>query len=209
MNEDTRLDDTQAIREEARAILDHGLYDYADRSNIAFDWDWLLDPLERANRWFQDLLSQAPAGTATVISIVLVVVLFGLLGHIIYSFIRASRLRQEPVELTIDDKPLAAEELVDKANDLAGQGNYVDASRALYEASLTLLEDKRRGRVRRGLTGNEYLRTFKAPWVVENLRVFVYLINWKWYRARAFDANDYAQCAQAFENIRTRLQETP
>jgi hypothetical protein len=57
------------------------------------------------------------------------------------------------------------------------------------------------------LTNNEYLRTFRTPWVVESLRVFVDLINGKWYRDRTFDENDYLRCRGAYDSLHARLNQ--
>jgi hypothetical protein len=110
-------------------------------------------------------------------------------------------------EAEIDDLPSDVRVLLERSNTLAESGNYVDASRLLYRASLLRLEEQRGGFLRRGLTNLEYLRTFRSAWVLENLRVFVDLINWKWYRDSNFDAADYRRCRDAYERLDARLRE--
>ena len=68
--------------------------------------------------------------------------------------------------------------------------------------------EEARGRVRVGLTINEYVQTFHSAWVVANLRVFAGLITWKWYGNGHFDESDYRRCRKAFEAIESKLEET-
>lgn len=203
--------EARTIRETAESILAQPEYQEREMRRIGIDLEWLWEPL----REFWDKVTDAleatvgalPAELEYAVYALLVVILIGLIAHIAYTIRKAVR-RPDQGPIVIDrDAPAPAHVLKSKALQLAEDGNYVDASRLLHEAALTMLEEKRHGRVRRGLTTNEYLGTFHADWVVENLRVFADLINWKWYRARSFDAEDYARCRQAFETIESRLAE--
>jgi len=203
--------DAAAIREKAAEVLSSDLYDFGDRYRLELGLWKYIEPIVRpildAIRYLIELLAGLPSGASNVLVVLLVIVLVALIAHLSWSIYKSvQRPTRAPVEL-VEEEPLGVDELVRRSRELAQAGNYVDASRALYEAALTMLEEKRRGRVRRGLTTNEYLRTFRSDWVVENLRVFVDLINWKWYRARSFDEGDYEQCVAAFDELRTRLAE--
>lgn len=203
----------ERIDSAAQEVLADEMYQYADLERIHFRWDWLLEPIRAAwdalTDFLDRIMANAPEGTQTALYIVLSLILLAILAHGLYVIWRAV---QPPPRITLEADvkeaaPAGPGEWVERANALADAGNYVDASRSLYEAALMMLEEKRRGHVRRGLTTTEYLRTFQAPWVREHLRTFVDLINWKWYRARSFDADDYAQCRAAYETIAARLRE--
>lgn len=115
--------------------------------------------------------------------------------------------RQEADEVELEDLPTDVEALLQRSDEVAQNGNYVDASRMLYRAALVRLEEQRGGFYRRGLTNTEYIRTFRMPWVIENLQVFADLIDWKWYRARRFDAEDYRRCRDAYNRLDAHLRE--
>ncbi len=73
-----------------------------------------------------------------------------------------------------------------------------------------MLEAKRGGRLRQGLTNSEYLATFRTATIREHLRVFVDLINWKWYRDNSFEQGDFGRCREAFvalENSLVRMEQ--
>ncbi len=198
----------EAIRETARQVLLRDAYQHDEsgwfRLDLSWLWEWLSLPFEA----MENMLEAMPPWVAWTIIGLLVLAVIVLLGHIIYSFYMAMRVREDFsfVEENIRQDPT---ELIGSAERLAREGNFVDASRCLYRAALVLLENRREGRVRVGLTNREYLGTFQSGWVIENLKVFVELIDWKWYRDRSFDAQDYQRCRNAFQAIRTRLETAP
>jgi len=204
--------DAGQIKEAIAEVLKSSAYDLDMSSRYRIDltwlWDflrWLFKPLVR----FLDMLSNLSPVAYWVVIIGLITVAVALTAHIVYTVfaaIKNPRYAHEALDLdTVQDPAL----LKSEAERCAAQGDYVGASRMLFRAALLMLEAKRGGHLLTGLTNTEYLRTFRSEWVVENLRVFVNLINWKWYRDKSFDADDYAQCRRAFSAIETRLaQET-
>lgn len=202
--------DATTIRQTMEEILSQSVYEEQTMRRFGIDWSWLTDPLWEIWEAFTDTLNSMvgglPAELEYAVYALLLAVLVGLVIHITYT-IRKAVQPPDIGPIVIDERGYApAHELEARAKLLAEEGNYVDASRTLLDAALSLLEEKRHGRVRKGLTTSEYLNTFTSDWVVENLKVFTDLINWKWYRARTFDAADYAQCRQAYETIETRLE---
>ncbi len=131
--------------------------------------------------------------------------LFAILAHIIYTFYRAMAAPPALPPVQHHEQPRLSD-LEERAFELAAGGNYVDASRMLYRAALLLLEHRRGSRLRVGLTNREYLGTFQVSWVIENLQVFVDLIDWKWYRDRSFDRADFESCREAFAVLEQRLE---
>ncbi len=202
----------ETIREAAARITSGELYDLEGASRylsvVSRVIQWLLEWVRLFFDWLDTFLGDSPPWVTYAVIGVLSAVLVALLGKAVYTAYRSLRgVEQAPLEYEIAPRP-DPDALVQRAGELASQGNYVDASRTLYRASLILLEERRGGRIMTGLTNSEYLRTFHTPWVIENLKVFADLINWKWYRDKSFDADDYAQCHTAFEAIHRYLQET-
>jgi len=199
--------DPEAIRAATRDILANGRYYIEQRERFRVDLSWFLEKVEDFFEFLFPALGSMGLPVTWIVVAVLVAVLIALIAHILYSFYTAIRTSApESFELTrivrVDPAELEAE-----AVQLAAQGNFVDASRALYQAALAMLEERRDGRVMSGLTNTEYLGTFQTAWVKESLKVFVDLINWKWYRDRLFEEADYRQCQQAYGRLRARLQQ--
>ena len=204
----------EEIAQTADRVLEGSAYTLDETGRYQFRiLEWIGDRIRDFLRWLDELLglgeffSSLSVGMVQFIIGVCVAALIAILvynGYVLY------KLRRMPLESFATLKPartVTAAELVVEAQRLSTTGNYVDASRRLFLASLILLEEKRGGRVRQGLTNSEYLRSFHSDWVRDNLRVFVDLINWKWYRAQTFEAGDFHRCRSAFETIAARLDE--
>ena len=202
---------TDEIRDTMDEILAQPIYEELEMRRFGFDFSWFFDPIfdlfEKWMKALQSMIGGLPAELEYAVYALLIAVSVGLIIHIVYTIRKAVQPPDIGPIIIDEGGPAPAHVLEARSRALAEEGNYVDASRTLLVAAFALLEETRHGRVRRGLTTSEYLNTFTADWVVENLRVFVDLINWKWYRARSFDASDYAQCRQAYDAIETRLNE--
>ena len=193
------------VRAVAAAVLRQPLYDFRNDTRYVFDFSWLREIFARFFDAIGDFMGALPPATANVIVFLMIAVLVGIFWYNILWFRNALRRSDAPIAVEVDPPP-RPDALVADAERRAQEGDYVRASRLLYQAALALLEEKRGGRVRRGLTTTEYLHTFTSDWVVDNLRVFVNLINWKWYREAAFDPEDYASCRRAYRELELRLR---
>ena len=197
----------ETIKQTARQILLGDSYQHEESGRFRLDLSWLGEwlslPFEALGNMFEGMSPQL----AWVLVIVMVLPVVALLGHIVYSFYVAMRVRED-FYFSEQEESLDPSALIDDAQCLAREGNFVDASRRLFRAALIMLENRREGRIREGLTNREYLETFQSGWVVENLKTFVDLIDWKWYRDRSFSADDYQRCRKAFRKIRARLEAT-
>ncbi len=205
----------ESIQSALREVLAQPHYDLERRTQLAFDLSAYLEPLAKfiESVWdyltglLDSVLGVGEVG-ANLIFWALIAILVALLAKMVYTLVHATG-RQQGRTVTLDDAPPAtADELQAQASVLARQGNFVDASRTLFRAALVLLEERRGGRLRKGLTNREYIRTFSKPWVIEHLNTFVWLIDNKWYRDNAFDAGDYEKCGQALQSLRDRLEES-
>ncbi|MBI4559743.1 MAG: hypothetical protein HY706_19305 [Candidatus Hydrogenedentes bacterium] len=195
------------IKQATQQVLSQRMYQLDDTRYYRFDLSWLRELIVRLLRpVFQAIGVASPSVFWTIVG-VLMVVLIALLVHMVYSFYIALRPRA-PAVVTLETTPTPdSATLAAEAQALADVGNYADACRRLFYAALAELEAKRKGRFMSGLTNTEYLHTFRTPWVLENLKTIVDLLNLKWYRDMTFEVNDYAQCAAAFERLENRLQQ--
>ncbi len=197
----------EEIKSALESVIAQGPYD-VDRSwRVAPSFQWLRSFIEWISDIFSPVLGGASYTVTVLLFVVLTAILFALLAHILWSFYAGIRVR-EVVAYRLEEIPQAdPKQLEAEAEELAAAGNYVDASRALYLAALVMLEAEREGHIMVALTNSEYLDTFKTPWVIENLRTFVSLINWKWYRDRTFNERDYQRCKTAYDTLRVGLEQ--
>jgi hypothetical protein len=197
--------DPEQIKATVQEVLAKGPYRLDPENYWALDLSWLFDLFRRLIELFAVPLSHAPFPVAMAISAALVIALIVLVSHIVYSFYAALKVPPaHRLEMDKDRLP-NPDALETQAERLAAERNFVDATRTLFRAALVRLEVKRGGRLMSALTNSEYLRTFRTPWVVESLRVFVDLINGKWYRDRTFDEGDYLRCRGAYDSLHARL----
>ncbi len=218
-NAPTGLPTVDEIRDTVRTVLSGEAYDLDPKTTsttnpIAEAIAWLQEKIER----LLDLISFEPnlapgsgvisEGPLRVLAAVALLALVAVLAHLLWRVYRDGVRRPKTDDDEPEEEPPPADELAERAQALAQDGRYADASRVLYRAALTRLEEARGGRFQSGLTNTEYLRTFRAPWVLESLRVFVDLINWKWYRDNRIDLDDYRRCEEAYRRLDVRLRET-
>lgn len=201
------------IRDTARELVAEGPYYLEGHHHFQPVW------MQRIQAWILHLIDQflslaeriAPAGTLGFYLVVtaLIAILCALMAHIIYSMYLA--MRPPTHAMTSPDSENGAgfdhKPIVEEARELAARSLYGDATRVLFRAALTLLEAKRGGRIRKGLTNKEYLRTFRSEWVVNSLKPFVEVLDRKWYRSEPFQPEDFEQCEAALENLEQALEE--
>jgi hypothetical protein len=200
--------DAESIHKTAKEVLAQPGYDLSQNNRLEFDFsfinDFLRSVFKAIQEYFDALAATSPVlAYAVYIGLIVLVLLF--IGHIGYSVYRGVRSAPAPAVPNVETKVETSSEFLAEAERLATEGNYVDASRLLYKGALILLEAKRGGRLRQGLTNSEYLSTFRTATVREHLRIFVDLINWKWYRDNTFEHDDFGRCRDAFVALESTL----
>ena len=201
------------IKDTVRELVAEGPYYLEGHHHFQPIW------MQRIQAWILDLIDQflslveriAPAGTWGFYFVVtaLIAILCALMAHLIYTMYLAMRPQTDAATsgnngngAGFDHKPI-----VEQARGLATRGLYGDATRVLFRAALTLLEAKRGGRIRKGLTNREYLRTFRSDWVVNSLKPFVEVLDRKWYRSEPFQPEEFQRCEAALESLEQALEE--
>jgi hypothetical protein len=205
------LPNPEAIRNLAAEIISRPDYklDPVDATwyqRIADFLKWVTAPLLN---WFHSLWAISPA-LAIFTLIVLFIILIALIVHIAYSFKVAlggdahkasTRNRQAEME--------AMPETWEKySRESAAKGDFIGAVRHLFFAGLLALEQSQKRNIRRGSTNREYLRRFRNTPAHEPLKVFVEIIDVKWYGGGSCVESDYAQASGAYADIRRMTRET-
>ncbi|HZU37189.1 MAG TPA: DUF4129 domain-containing protein, partial [Gemmataceae bacterium] len=104
--------------------------------------------------------------------------------------------------LLTEPDPKMAQGLWRQADELAGRGQFLEATRSLYLAVLALLHSAGLIRYERVRTNHEYASQLRPR--QELHRPFVRLTHWfevKWYGERACQAEDFATCRELAEQI--------
>jgi hypothetical protein len=81
------------------------------------------------------------------------------------------------------------------------RGDYIAAVRLLFRACLLRLESAEKRAARAGVTNREHLRQHQDSPVFEPLRVFVDIIDTKWYGRGDCGRDDYEACIAAHARI--------
>lgn len=160
----------------------------------------ILSPI---GRLFEGLIDINPLFGWAVI-IVLLLIAIALIVHIVLMFARAVRVRRRRFEGVLAAER-AAESLPEtwelRAREAFSQRDYIRAIRYLFRAGLLRLEAAQERSYRHGATNREYLRRFRDTPAGEPMRLFVDVIDCKWYGGESCLAEDYRQCADAHARI--------
>ena len=153
---------------------------------------WLLRPLER----LFDNLHGLPELVRWSMVIFLGIALAAIVAHLVYSLVRAlsgpRKADYQPFTSTARElDPIVLEGEADQA---AVAGDYLNAIRLLFRATLRRIEVAEEKRLRPGITNRELLRRYRSSPVLDSLTRFVETIDWKWYGGQACEPADYAAC---------------
>jgi hypothetical protein len=152
--------------------------------------------------WFEALWIVSPI-LAAVLLVILFAVLLALIWHIVYSF-RSAMRAPAPLKSGFETgtHALTPAELEQRARIAGKNGDYIEAVRLLFMASLLSLESAQKRTVRRGTTNREYLQRFKNSPAFEPLFFFVDTLDRKWYAGVACTESDYQESLRAYASIR-------
>lgn len=196
-----RLPDPEAIRRTAREVIEQGDYQISPPPDNSAFWEWLLRLLKPLFELFEGLSEISPV-LAWGLTIGLVVLLFALVGHIVYTFVQALSGPKRPSAFgQLTSKVLDPRQFENESKEAAGRQDYIGAVRLLFLAALVRLEQREKRRPRPGMTNRDYLRRYRGSNVFEPLRLFVEVIDAKWYGHGSCDAGDYQNCCQAYAEI--------
>jgi len=187
-------------------------YDLATRrAEVNWLLDLLLEVLGRLIaplRWIYERTEGLPEFFRWLIIAALLVIIFALIAHIIYSVVQAvrgDRGGSRPPEGAT--RRVGPDEWERRAAEAAAAGDYIAAVRHLFRATLVRLEQSEKKPLRPGTTNRELLRRYRTrSEVVDGLRRFVDVIDRKWYGDEVCTASDYAECAAAHDGLSRAAQ---
>ena len=188
-------------------------------ARVEFQWaepapDPLAELIDRAWRFLLRLLERLlPEGAVTgtgadlfgwAFTILSVLVVGGLLAYaargLFGGLVREVTL---PPDAALEAGALSADDAAQRAQVLAGQGDYRTAVRYLYLSALLSLELRGLLRYERTLTNHEVLRRLSAhPELAAPMQAMVAVFDRVWYGFEALDANGYAAYAASVAALR-------
>ncbi|MEX2316408.1 MAG: hypothetical protein WD669_04600 [Pirellulales bacterium] len=193
------LPPSDAIRQKAGEIVSRKYYDLSTDSSASGGEPLLLKFLRwiaKPFQWLFDHMEGLPDFLRWLVVILFALLCVALIGHIIYTFIRAIRLplakrgRYEgPASKEID--PAELERQADRAG---AAGDYIGGVRLLFRAALRRIELAERKKLRPGITNRELLRRYRSSPLGNPLARFVDVIELKWYGKLPCEQADYAAC---------------
>ncbi len=202
-----------AIKHLAQEILHRSVYDLGPTDDVPAllrAIRFLRKTFGPAFGWLQALFEFSPILGGLVFAL-LVGTLIALTWHLIYSFRSALRAPDEIQPGLAAPVNLTPAEIEQRARAAAKKGQFIEAVRLLFLASLMTLEAAQKRNVRRGTTNREYLKRFKNTPAFDPLFFLVETVDRKWYAGIPCTEEDYQESLRAYASIQqaARAQAAP
>ncbi len=207
------LPDPETIRRTAEQVLrrpDYQLNPQPDSGPALLElllrfFRWILTPFQ----WLLDALAGLPGWLRWTIALGLAALLLLLVFHIAYTIVSAVRGPRQKRGLAAalprtSRDPAALER---QAAEAVSRGDLITAIRLLFAACLLRLELAEKRPCRAGTTNREHLRRHRDSPVFEPLRLFVEIIDTRWYGRGICGPEDFEACRAAHARIRDFAQE--
>lgn len=149
------------------------------------------------------LVEGLPEWLQWVVVVGLLLILFAICGHMAYSLyilIRSTRQR-DAAALALPTVVLDPVKFERQAEEAAARGDSSLAVRLLFRACLLRMEKSESRKLRSGTTNREVLRRHRQAAVYEPLKVFVEIIETKWYGQGECSPADYQTCRVAHAEL--------
>jgi hypothetical protein len=209
------LPDPETIRRMAEEVLrrpDYQLNPQTDSGPVLLEMllrllRWILVPF----RWLLGALEGLPDWLRFFVVIGLVALLVLLVSHIVYTIVRAVTGPRQKRGLAgaLARTPRDPAALEHQAADAGSRGDFITAIRLLFIACLLRLELAEKRAFRAGTTNREHLRRHQSSAVFEPLKVFVEMIETRWYGRGVCGLEEFEACRAAHAQIRAFAQERP
>lgn len=205
---------SEQLREKAAEILSRREYTLDSRSQ-ADPWlmelfikiiEWILAPF----RWLFEMTDGLPDFLRWLIVVGLAVVLGFLIWHIFHTLLAAIRGTKRTASLAYESRrhqhdPAYFEQL---AREAAEENDFITAIRLLFRAAVLRIELSEKNTHRPGVTNRELLKRFRStPRLFDRLKLFVDMIDRKWYGDEACTRLDFEICESAHADVRNMVQE--
>lgn len=209
MPEPVRMPDPSQIRDAAEMVLASpgyslNLYEPPYFDQLRDGVRWLNELIAPLWSFGEDLYKASPV-LFWIFTAILLLIVFALIGHIIYSFRAAFARRQIKEYQAAQSEPaLDPAHWEKRAETAARKEDFILALRLLFRAGLLRLEG---GKVRPAATNREYVRRYRTTPAEEPLRELVNLIDYKWYGGRSCVYDDWQTGKEAYEAICVYVEE--
>jgi hypothetical protein len=207
-----QLPTASAIRQKAEEVVarpDYQLDSALSESGRAW-WltllRWILAPF----RWLFEAMEGMPDVLRWVVVIVLAAVCVALIAHIVWSLVVAIRGPRRRAPRAADRRPdrhVDPAELVRQAESRQAAGDFIEAVRLLFRASLMRLERLEERKFRPGITNRALLARYRSSPFCDPLSRFVETIDSKWYGDEACRELDYVACRQEHDRLQALILE--
>jgi len=209
---DSKLPAPEGIRAVAREVVARPYYELGDGPPLDTSppfwlelFRWLLTPF----KWLYDAMEGMPDFVRWIIVIGMVLLCIALIAHIVYTFVRAIQgplpgRSRKYVTPTTEINPA---ELEAQADIVGQQGQYIEAIRLLFRASLRRIELAENKKFRPGCTNRELLRRFRATPLASPLGRFVEMLERKWYGNEPCGQADFVACHADNASIRQYVEQ--
>jgi hypothetical protein len=207
------LPDPETIRRTAEQVLrrpDYQLNPQPDSGPALLELldhflRWILTPFQ----WLLDALAGLPGWLRWPVALGLVAILILLVCHIGYTIVGAVRgppqKRGVAAALPRTSRDPAA--LEHQAAEAVSRRDFLTAVRLLFAACLLRLELAEKRPLLAGTTNREHLRRHRDSPVFEPLKLFVEIIETRWYGRETCGLEDFEACRAAHARIRDFAQE--
>jgi hypothetical protein len=217
MPADSPLPDPETIRRVAGEVLrrpHYQLHPQPDSGATLLEWllrflRWILTPFQ----WLFHAMEGLPGWLRWPIVLGLAVLLILLVLHIGYTFVNAVRGSgfgpKRGLARAVPSPARDPAALERQAAEAASRGDFITAIRLLFTACLLRLELVEKIVSRAGTTNREHLRRHRESPVFEPLKLFVEIIETRWYGLGVCGTEDFEICRAAYARIRDFAQEAP
>jgi hypothetical protein len=123
---------------------------------------------------------------------------------------RYARVSQKPIEIkkTLQPKRPSVESLIQAAEQFAAQGNYREAFRTIYLATILRLDDAKLLTHKHGITNWEYLQTLRqqaSSQITDSFQSLTSMFDRLIYGMREVTQNDYIGSIEQFRRLEEML----
>ena len=186
--------------DELQTVLARPEFQYEEDDPNWFERQW-----ERFLGWIFDLLGRGDGGLSTIWGYVAAGAA-GIIVLLVIGYWLRSLSGQFSAEINLPatsdaDYDLSAGDALDRAETLAGGGDYREAVRYLYLSTLLSLDEKGMLRFDRSKTNREYLRQVSGSDFAPTLGSVIDVFDRVWYGFQPIDKDTYATYATQVEEL--------
>jgi hypothetical protein len=208
----SQLPPPASIREAAREVISRPYYKLdsstsEDATPLLLQLiRWILKPFQ----WLFDQMEGLPDAVRWIVVIFCVVLCVALIGHILYTLIKAvgNPVARRRISLADPTREIGPDEFEQQAALAETNRDYIAAVRLLFRAALRRLEIFEKKKFRPGITNRELVRRYRSTPLADSLVQFVNPIDLKWYGQLPCEQTDFIACRNEHGRICEYIRES-